>query len=191
MGRVDKSNGYEAIAGHFIAGRNRAIGPSTVREWSKRLPRGAAVLELGCGHGVISEVLMDEGFDLYAIDASPTLLAKFRERFPIIPTECAAAEESNYFGRTFDAVVAWGLIFLLPVDAQRVLIHKVAQALNPGGRFLFTAEERALEWDDAMTGSRSVSLAPAEYVAELEAAGLTVEGNDLDVGGNYYFFSIK
>jgi SAM-dependent methyltransferase len=188
---VDISNGYEAIAGHFIAGRNRAIGPSTVREWSKRLPRGAEILELACGHGVITEVLIDEGFPLWAIDASPTILTKFRERFPGIPTECAAAEESGYFGKTFDAVVAWGLIFLLPEATQRALIHKMARALNPGGRLLFTSEDRPLEWDDAMTDRPSVALGPAAYIAELEAAGLVLEGNDQDIGNNYYFFARK
>jgi cyclopropane fatty-acyl-phospholipid synthase-like methyltransferase len=188
---VDKSNGYEAIAGHFIAGRNQRIGPSTVREWSKRLPRGAEILELACGHGVVSQVLIDEGFPLWAIDASPTILAKFRERFPHVPTECAAAEESDYFGRTYDAIVAWGLIFLLPEATQRALIHKMARALNPGGRLLFTSEENPLEWDDAMTDQHSSALGRDAYIAEIEAAGLVPEGNDKDIGNNYYFFARK
>lgn len=186
---VDKSNGYEAIAEHFVGARTPSIGPSTVRDWSKRLDRGASVLELGCGFGVISTVLVEEGFALSLVDASPTLLGKFRERFPDVPAECGAAEESAFFDRTFDAVVAWGLLFLLPEETQRALIRKVAGALKPGGRFLFTAENRALEWEDSLTGLRSVSLAPEEYVRWMEASGLEMDGTDQDVGGNFYYFA--
>ena len=93
------------------------------------------MLELGCGHGVISEVLAGAGpagaglagagVMLFAVDASPTLLAVFRKRFPGVRTECAAAEDSSFFGRRFDGVVAWGLIFLLEEESQRRLIAKM------------------------------------------------------------------
>src|ERR1051326_7328608 len=123
--------------------RNTRIGPSTVREWSRTLARGASILDLGCGHGVVSQPLAEEGFALWGVDASAKLVAAYRERFPDAHVECAAAEESDFFGRTFDGVVAWGLLFLLPGDVQRRVIGKVARALNPGGRFLFTADREA------------------------------------------------
>ena len=186
---MDKSNGYEAIAEHLLGARTPSIGPSTVREWARRLEPGASVLELGCGFGVITQVLVDAGFHVYAVDASPTLVAEFRERLPNVPVECAAAEESTYFGRRFDAVVAWGLIFLLAEDAQRALIGRRARALKPGGRLLFTSEREVLEWDDSLTDRRSVALGFDEYVRVIEGAGLVFEGPDQDVGGNVYYFA--
>jgi cyclopropane fatty-acyl-phospholipid synthase-like methyltransferase len=88
---------------------------------------GAADLDLGCGHGVpISQALVDEGATLYAIDASPSMVAAFRSRFPGVPAECKTVDASTFFGRTFDGVVAWGLMFLLEPKAQERLIHKVA-----------------------------------------------------------------
>jgi 2-polyprenyl-3-methyl-5-hydroxy-6-metoxy-1,4-benzoquinol methylase len=64
-------------------GRNPRIGAATVREWSKALPRGSSILDLGCGHGVpISQVLIDDGFSLYGVDASAKMIAAFRGRFP-------------------------------------------------------------------------------------------------------------
>src|SRR5271165_6546558 len=107
---MDKSNGYEQHALDFMRARRSHIGPDVVREWAREFPPEAEVLELACGHGVISQVLVDLGLRLYAIDASPTLLKAFRERFPDVPSECGSAEESNYFDRTFDGVIAWGLI---------------------------------------------------------------------------------
>jgi SAM-dependent methyltransferase len=185
----DRSNGYEEFAETFMRARNGRIGPATVREWSRRLPRGATVLELACGYGVISEVLIGEGFDLYAMDASPTLLAEFGRRYPGVSTECAGVEDSDFFGRKFDAVVAWGLMFLLPEPAQRHAIAKVGRALNPGGRFLFTSPREVHSWKDALTGRESVSLGAEEYERLLTAAGFDIEGHASDEGNNFYYFA--
>jgi 2-polyprenyl-3-methyl-5-hydroxy-6-metoxy-1,4-benzoquinol methylase len=78
----DKSNGYEEVAETFMKVRDTWIGPTTVRRWSRILPRGCSVLELGCGHGVVSQALIDEGFDVYGIDASAKMIEAFRKRFP-------------------------------------------------------------------------------------------------------------
>lgn len=187
----DASNGYEEFAETFIRARNSRIGPEMVRRWSRTLPAGCAVLELGCGHGVISQVLVEEGFELHAVDASRTLLAAFRKRFPSVPADLAAAEDSDYFGRGFDAVVAWGLMFLLPAETQRAVLGKVARALNPGGRFLFTAPEEVCAWRDSITDRESVSLGAVEYRGILREHGLVVTGHDRDQGGNFYYFASK
>src|SRR5690606_24111463 len=108
-------------------------------EWARGLRAGATILDLGCGDGLpIARALLSDGFDVYGVDASPTLVAAFSRRFPQAKVMCEPVEESSFFGRKFDGVLAIGLIFLLPSDAQRSLIRRVAQVLTPGGRFLFT-----------------------------------------------------
>lgn len=52
------------------------------------------------------------------------MIAASRERFPDAHVECPAVEDSTFFGRTFDGVVAWGLMFLLPNGVQAVVIGK-------------------------------------------------------------------
>ncbi|MGH7474946.1 MAG: class I SAM-dependent methyltransferase [Longimicrobiales bacterium] len=187
---ADRSNGYEAVSSEFIALRTRSsVGAATVRDWAQALPHGGAVLDLGCGHGVpISRVLVDAGFTVYGVDSSPSMIAAFRTSFPDALAECAAVEESRFFGRAFDAVVAWGLMFLLTPDAQTNLIHKVARALKRGGRFLFTAPGQASEWPDSLTGRTSLSLGSDRYRHILEAAGLVVLGEADDEGENHYYF---
>lgn len=161
-------------------------------DWSKSLPDGAAVLDLGCGTGVpITKTLIDRGFDVYGIDASPSIIAAFRARFPTIPVECAAVEDSDFFGRAFEGVVAWGLFFLLDADAQRRLIAKIAAVLPRGGRLLFTATQQFCTWMDAMTDRPSTSLGHDLYRSALEAEGLSLVGTQLDVGENYYYFAQK
>ena len=188
----DRSNGYEAVAGAFMAGRSASIGCGTVREWARDFSSGATLLDLGCGHGrPVTQILVDEGFTVYAVDASASLIAAIREQLPVVQVECAAVEDSDFFGRTFDGVIASGLMFLLTPDVQLLLIRKVSQVLVPGGRFLFTAPSQACEWPDALTGRKSVALGLEAYRGVLAAAGLTLVGERRDEGDNHYYLTVK
>jgi 2-polyprenyl-3-methyl-5-hydroxy-6-metoxy-1,4-benzoquinol methylase len=186
---ADRSNGYEGVAREFMFHRSESnVGGATVREWVRALPRGVDVLDLGCGHGrPISEVLAAEGANLYGVDASPTMIVSYRDRFPDAHAECRAVEESDFFGRKFDAAVAWGLMFLLTPETQATLISKVSAVLMPGGMFLFTAPQRPCEWVDNLTARKSVSLGAQEYRRFIQAADLEVVGECEDEGENYYY----
>jgi 2-polyprenyl-3-methyl-5-hydroxy-6-metoxy-1,4-benzoquinol methylase len=188
----DKSNGYEAAARQFMASRNPQIGTHTGREWSRGIARGSTILDLGCGHGVpISQVLIDEGFDMYGVDASPTLIAAFRERFPNAHAECAAVEDSEFFWRAFDGVVAVGLMFLLPPNVQATVIRKIGSSLNPAGKFLFTSPKEAATWRDILTGRESVSLGAERYLQILHTEGLLLVDEQSDERGNHYYLASK
>jgi 2-polyprenyl-3-methyl-5-hydroxy-6-metoxy-1,4-benzoquinol methylase len=164
------------------------VGLATVRAWAQALAPGAAILDLGCGHGVpISRTLLDDGFAVYGVDASARMTVVFRANLPQARVANEAVEDSRFFDRAFDGVVAWGLMFLLPAKVQSALIRKVAGALNPGGRFLFTSPEQACGWADLMTGRPSLSLGANGYKAALLAAGLTVVGEYRDDGDNHYY----
>jgi cyclopropane fatty-acyl-phospholipid synthase-like methyltransferase len=147
------------------------------------LPHGCAILDLGCGHGVpISEALIAEGFEVYGVDASATMIEAFLRRFPEAHAQSASVEDSDFFRRTFDGVVASGLMFLLPVGIQALLIHKVAAVLNPTGRFLFTSPQESCTWYDALTGRDSISLGSHVYGQILNAQGFRVVGERFDEG---------
>jgi SAM-dependent methyltransferase len=188
---TDTSNGYEEHADTFMQWRHPHIGQNVARDWAREFERGATVLELGCGDGVISQVLVEAGLMLYGLDASPRLLRAFRERFPMAQAECAAAEESTYFDRTFDGVIAVGLIFLLPEAAQKIVFSKVAIALNEGGRFLFTAPRQVCTWVDVLTNRDACSLGVEAYEALLRGLGFEVSSGRVDEGENHYFFAVK
>jgi len=189
---MDRSNGYESVAREFLAGRggprSAGIGANAVRNWARTLPPGAAVVDIGCGSGLpITQVLVAEGLNVYGIDAAPTFVQAFRRNFPNTPVACEAVEESTFFERTFDAVLAWGLMFLLTPEDQRRLLTRIAGILTPGGRLLFTSCAEPVVWNDAMTGLESRSLGAEEYRRLLGAAGLSVTAEYEDEGQNHYF----
>jgi SAM-dependent methyltransferase len=191
----DKSNGYESIASDFISSRGRAhsgIGASTVAHWSQALPAGASILDLGCGTGIpISQTLLERGFNVHGVDASPTIVSAFRNNFPNVPVACGAAEDSDFFSRQFDAVISVGLLFLLNADAQRKLIARLARALTASGRFLFTAPTQICTWQDAMTDRTSTSLGYDAYQKTLENEGMSLIETFTDEAENNYYSAQK
>jgi SAM-dependent methyltransferase len=189
---MDRSNGYEGIAAEFLArrgkGRGTGIGVREVRQWARTLPRGATVIDLGCGPGVpITEILVAEGLNTFGVEAAPTFVEAFRRNLPNTPVACEAVQASRFFDRTFDGVLAWGLVFLLSPDDQRRLIQKIAGILVPGGRLLFTSPAEPVAWHDGMTGLASRSLGAEEYRRQLAAVGLAVTREYEDEGRNHYF----
>jgi len=188
----DRSNGYERVAAGFLNGRSAGIGAKTVRDWARTLPRGAAVLDLGCGPGVpLSAILVAEGLSVYGVDAAPSFVEAFRRNLPNTPVLCETVEDSTFFHRTFDGVLAWGLMFLLSPEVQRRVLERIADALVPDGRLLFTACAEPAVWRDMMTGLESRSLGADEYRRLLAGAGLSVTAEYEDEGQNHYFDAIK
>jgi SAM-dependent methyltransferase len=194
---MDRSNGYEGVAVEFLARRGSAarsagIGRKEVRNWARTLPRGAAVVDVGCGPGFpITEVLVLEGLNVFGVDAAPSFVQAFQQNLPKTPVVCEGVQDSPFFHRTFDAILAWGLIFLLSTADQRRLIQRFAEILVSGGRLLFTAPAPACVWNDAMTDLESRSLGVEEYRHLLAETGFSVISEYEDVGENHYFDAVK
>jgi SAM-dependent methyltransferase len=195
---MDLSNGYESVSEEFLARRgNRetrsmAIGVKEVRRWAKMLARGSTVVDLGCGPGIpITAVLVEEGLQVFGVDAAPSLVAAFQRNLPGIPIVCESVLETRFFDRTFDAVLSIGLVFLLKAQEQHRLIRRFAEALAPGGRLLFTSPAKPAVWKDAMTGLESTSLGAEKYKKLLGAPGISVVEEYEDAGQNHYFDAFR
>jgi SAM-dependent methyltransferase len=196
--QMDPSTGYEAISQEFLARRGNghtrsgAIGVKEVRQWARTLPRGCSVIDIACGPGFpITAVLLEEGLNVFGVDGAPSFVTAFQRNLPGTPIICEAVQESTFFDRTFDAVLAIGLIFLLKVEDQHRLIRRFAEILVPGGRLLFTSSAQPAVWNDALTELESVSLGAEQYRKLLAAAGITVADEYEDVGENHYFDAFK
>lgn len=149
-------------------------------------------MDVGCGSGVpITQALIEGDFYVAGIDASPTLVAAFHRRFPAAPVRCEAAQDSAFFGRRFDGAVCVGLLFLLSEVDQRLVVRRMADALVPGGRLLFSAPREPCEWHDRLTGRRSQSLGVDAYAQLLAACGLELLGSHYDEGENHYFDAVR
>lgn len=191
----DTSRGYEKIAREYIKFRGcdpEATGAEEVRKWAGSLKKAADVLDLGCGTGIpITKILVDAGMKVSAIDASKTMVTAFKRNFPKVPVICESIEESCLFHKKFDAMIAWGLIFLFSEKEQIEMLNKLSQALRKNGKLLFTAPTQEAQWKDAMTHLNSVSLGAENYYKVFSECGLRVIEEFKDRGENHYYHCEK
>jgi len=107
------------------------------------------LLEFGCGSGVLTSALahvMPDGWTIEATDYSEHLLARARERF-----ERDGLSFSHLDVRSIrpehldeiDAVLLLEVIEHLPPDEAEGLLHRVYDALPPGGMMVLTTLDRA------------------------------------------------
>lgn len=145
-----------------------------LERYAAALPRGAEVLDLGCGSGrPIADWLIRQGFRLTGVDASPGLIARCRAAFPEHEWRLDDMRGLD-LGRRFDGVLAWFSSFHLTAEAQGAMAAVYARHLRPGGLLMFIGGPRrgvAMgTWMDQPL--HHASLDPSEYRAGLEAAGL-------------------
>lgn len=102
------------------------------------LTRGArSLLELGLGHGITVNAFNPHFGRHVVVDASPAVIANFRERYPDSRVEVVESYfESFNVEEQFDVVV-FGYILEHVDDPVRVLRH-FRQFLAPGGRMFAT-----------------------------------------------------
>ncbi|CAN8141220.1 Class I SAM-dependent methyltransferase [uncultured Thiomicrorhabdus sp.] len=188
---MDSAERYEQCADKFLELRDASlVGHQVIRDWAKSLPKAATVLEIACGGGYpVSRELVNAGLSLYAIDSSASLLKAFSKRFPQVCVKCEKVQQSDLFGRRFDAVVCIGLMFLLSAEEQKALILKVANVVKTNGQFLFTAPKETGYWRDYVTNTRSCSLGYEQYVALLNTSGFEVLETFADEGKNNYYLA--
>jgi predicted TPR repeat methyltransferase len=125
--------------------RLRYRGPERVKEALEKTgglpPAGLNVLDLGCGTGLMGEVLRPFARRLDGVDLSPAMIDKARERggydgLRVADMLAALAEEKE---ESRDLAVATdALVYLGDLDE---VFRAVARALKPGGRFAGTVEE--------------------------------------------------
>ena len=186
---MDSTTEYEKNAHKYLSGRDVSlVGYKVVRQWAKKLPAGSEVIEIACGGGYpVTKELSEAGLNLWAIDSSKTLLTEFKKRFPDISVKCERVQDTNFFGRRFDAAITIGLIFLLPEPEQAELIKRVSGVLRPGGSFFFMAPTQKGVWLDLNTGVQCTSLGFAKYQELLKMSGFQICSTVVDLGENNYY----
>lgn len=102
------------------------------------LPSGRA-FEIGCGTGTNARFLAESGYDVLAVDLSPTALkiAKEKNNVPGVTYAQLDVFQDPWPEGPFDVVVDRGCFHLFSdPEQQRRFVQAVAGALRPGGCWL-------------------------------------------------------
>ena len=98
------------------------------------LPRGARVADLGCGSGVFTDLLRQQGFQSVGLDISPKLIELGRRKYPGLELIEGDAENLPFETGSLDGVLLSGLVHHFP-DPRKV-VGEVRRVLRSGGRFV-------------------------------------------------------
>ena len=172
---------YERNAHNYVADRRSAGWDESA--WLDRfialLPRHATILDIGCGSGdPIARYLINRDFAVEGVDASPTLIAVCRERFP--QQRWQVADMRNLaLGRTFQGLLAWDSFFHLCHDDQRRMFPIFRLHAAAGAALMFTSGTSHGVAIGSCHGEPlyHASLAAEEYRALLETNGFHVEAH--------------
>jgi SAM-dependent methyltransferase len=111
-----------------------AKAPSTrLRGFLALLPPGAVILELGCGAGNHSAVMLAEGFSVRATDGSPEM-AEIASRRLGHPVEAMLFDELDA-DQAYDGVWASACLLHAPRDELAGILARIHRALKPSGVF--------------------------------------------------------
>lgn len=179
----DISDLYDRHARAFDRDRGRGLQE---RAWLDRVaglvePWGT-VLDVGCGMGEpIARHLIERGFHVTGLDASPAMIDMCRARFP--DSEWIVGDMRELaLGRRFDGIIAWDSFFHLTPADQRAMFSRFAGHARPGAPLLFTSGPEAGERIGSYEGEPLYhsSLAPQEYDDLLREHGFTLRAHALD-----------
>jgi predicted TPR repeat methyltransferase len=152
--------------------------PAILREFAEFLGLASgvpyAILDLGCGTGLMGAAIRDWARCLDGIDLSPGMTAKARARG--IYNEIATADICSWLAartQRYDLVVAADTLVYLGDLAQ--VFAGVAKCLAPRGHFLFTVE--AMDGDGFALGPKRRWRHSKSYLrAQAACAGLEIAG---------------
>jgi len=143
------------------------------------LPKGATVLDLGCGSGALLTRHLAERFHITGVELSSRMVQMAQHNVPSATFICADMASVTLPPNSFDGVCAFYSLTHLPQEDLPPLLHKVASWLKPGGLFvasMSSGEDPGGVEDDWVGG---VPMYFAGYAAEqneelVEEAGLRV-----------------
>ena len=121
-------------------GEDRGTCPHVlVEKFLSNDPKGKTAADLGCGIGYQAHRLLESGFQVKAVDISPTGLKVVQGRHPMetlmgrLSVQQSTVEKADY--SEMDVIVANDILPYTNPGQLRQLLEKIHRSLNPGGQF--------------------------------------------------------
>ncbi len=182
-----------------------------IRWWScpiaqvaEQVPAAGRVLDVGCGHGLLSSFLAVESSQrrILGVDVDEHKIRIARQAAASLGGSADRLSFRPIDGDVFkpgswDSIVVNDVLYLLEASDRRTLLDQCAGALAPGGALVVKEMDHRPAWKYRLTvaqetistkvlgitaGERVSIAEPAEIVAELRDHGLDVTGKRIDHG---------
>lgn len=116
----------------WIEGTNRLIS---------FLPKGASVLDVGCGQGLKANYLKTCGFKVLGVDFSEKMIEIGKREFPDVEFRLLNVYELDTLKKKFDCVFAQAVLLHIPKKRVGEVLEKFRRRLKPGGLLYVAVKE--------------------------------------------------
>jgi 2-polyprenyl-3-methyl-5-hydroxy-6-metoxy-1,4-benzoquinol methylase len=168
----------------------------------QRVPRSGRVLDVGCGHGLVSLYLAmcSPSREVVGVDIDEHKIELAKEAASGLEAGSvtfAVANDGSLPPGPWDAVVVTDVLYLLDPEARARLLVQCAAAVRPGGVLLVKETDTSPRWKHRVAAAQEVLAtrvlritegtdldyaSSADLAAQLTAAGLDVSIDRLDRG---------
>ncbi len=147
-GKKTVQAGYNAIGTNYLATRaGDSEDVQLLQELAQRLPRGAKVLDAGCGAGVPITRFLSQFFDVTGVDFAEAQIRLARQLVPQAQFLCQDITELNFPDNYFDAICSYYAIIHIPRQEHRALLRNFHRMLKSSGLVLLCLGADDLEDD--------------------------------------------
>lgn len=115
-----------------------------------RYQKGDVLLDAGCGGGRNLHWFLRNGFDMYAIDASPDAIQRLQQTYPSLPSDhchTTAVEQTPFASAYFDGIISSAVLhFALNTAHFFAMMDEMYRVLKAGGTlFIRMASDIGIE----------------------------------------------
>lgn len=182
--------GYNAIARQYLASRTGdSEDVSLLGELADRLPRGAKVLDAGCGAGVPVTRVLSQFFEVTGVDFAESQLQLARELVPGASFLLKDMRELDFADSSFDAICSYYALIHVPRESHAPILRNFYRMLRPSGVVLLCMGSSDVE-EEVSTNYYGVPMYWSHYDADtnvkmVEACGFTVIWSRIVVDSTY------
>lgn len=170
--------GYNAIAEKYAGLRSEDTEDiKLLEELVKRLPRGAKVLDAGCGSGVPITRFLAKFFDVTGVDFSQEQIRRARQLVPEATFLCEDLTKLAFADSSYDAICSYYAIIHIPRDRHRGLMKSFHRMLRPRGLALL--QMGATDTPEDLADYHGVDMYWSHYDAETNRKMVEESGFDI------------
>ncbi len=184
---------YDEIGAEYRSIRSPDIGVAELLTCVQSFNRKISILDLGCGNGYpIATTLIDYASRYVGVDSSSVLIEEFIQNVSTAKAQVACMSDIELNGEQFDLIFAFGSLFHLSPEKQKITLEKAAVAVAENGKLVFTSGDEAGTVEGNVGGHAIPhwSLSKDAYINLLQECGLQFQDLSKGSGDNlFYTFS--
>lgn len=120
----------------FLTGRGLVL--KELEQILNTLPKGAKVLDIGCGTAHLTHWIKEKGFEVHGIEPSNEMYDFAVKNFPDIPIQKGISSKLPFENNTFDLIVAFEVLRYLDKAENIKTYEEMYRTLKPQGEFFIT-----------------------------------------------------